>query len=146
MAKEGIYQTSNYFKKIDLFQWGEFTSHAGLKLNWKIECDAISKEEWKCLAQIIREKETRNWRKAEGIPRGGLPLAYELDKFSTKDLNDPVLICDDIWTTGASFNEYLGERYPSWLQDKSSYIKWVIFARGTTYAEQNSVKSLFSMR
>jgi len=132
--------------RVDLFQWGEFTSHAGLKLNWKIECDAISKEEWKCLARIIREKETRNWCRAEGIPRGGLPLAQELDKFSTRSNDDPVLICDDIWTTGTSFKEYFKDHYPNWHLKKDRYIKWVVFARGITYAEQNSVKSLFSMR
>jgi hypothetical protein len=127
--------------EINLFQWGKFTSHAGLELNWKIECDAISKEEWKCLARIIREKETKNWCRAEGIPRGGIPLAQELDKFSTRSNSDPVLICDDIWTTGTSFNDYIQEHYPNWLQAQG--IKWVIFSRGMTH---DGVKSLFSMR
>ena len=38
---------------MNLFQNGDFTSHAGLPLTWKIECDAITESEWQCLAQII---------------------------------------------------------------------------------------------
>ena len=37
----------------ELFQLGDFTSHAGLPLKWKIECDAINNYEWDCLATMI---------------------------------------------------------------------------------------------
>ena len=39
----------------DLFTAGDFISHAGLPLKWKIECDAIRPEEWDCLAQMIMD-------------------------------------------------------------------------------------------
>ena len=29
-----------------LFTEGDFISHAGLPLSWKLECDAISSDEW----------------------------------------------------------------------------------------------------
>ena len=40
---------------IDLFQKEDFKSHAGLDLTWKIEMDALSFEEWKCIAHMIME-------------------------------------------------------------------------------------------
>ena len=39
----------------DLFEVGDFTSHAGLPLAWKIECDAIRPEWWKGLARMIMD-------------------------------------------------------------------------------------------
>ena len=39
----------------NLFTAGDFISHAGLPLKWKIECDAIRPEEWDCLAQMIMD-------------------------------------------------------------------------------------------
>ena len=38
-----------------LFQIGDFISHAGLPLKWKIECDAISKSGWDALACMIMQ-------------------------------------------------------------------------------------------
>ena len=39
---------------IDLFQKINFISHAGLPLTWKIECDAISPDEW-IAEEVIRK-------------------------------------------------------------------------------------------
>ena len=36
---------------IDLFQKVDFKSHAGLDLTWKIEMDALSRDEWECIAE-----------------------------------------------------------------------------------------------
>ena len=44
---------------IDLFQTVDFISHAGLPLTWKIECDALSDDEWKTIAKMIREYEVK---------------------------------------------------------------------------------------
>ena len=38
---------------MDLFQSVNFKSHSGLNLTWKIECDALDKEEWQCIARMI---------------------------------------------------------------------------------------------
>jgi len=126
---------------MDLFQHGEFKSHSGLMLNWKIECDALSEKEWDCLAAMIMEREKTPFKRVEGIPRGGLPLAKALSKYATNNENDRVLICDDIWTTGGSFKEYIGKHYPNWLQAQG--LKWVIFSRAMT---TDGVKALFTMR
>ena len=44
-----------YLTSANLFTSGDFISHAGLPLKWKIECDAIRPEEWDCLAQMIMD-------------------------------------------------------------------------------------------
>ena len=120
----------------DLFQKIDFISHAGLPLTWKIECDAISPNGWIALAHIIREFESRNWRYAIGIPRGGVALGKALDKYSTNNSNDPVLIVDDVYTTGKSFKDYKNN-FPN-----EEVLQWCVFARKPT---ENGVKALFTM-
>ena len=46
---------------IKLFQIGDFISHAGFKLPWKIECDALSKDEWRALALMIMDYQKRHF-------------------------------------------------------------------------------------
>jgi len=38
---------------MDLFQRVDFISHAGIPMSWKIECDAISNDEWIAIAKMI---------------------------------------------------------------------------------------------
>jgi len=38
---------------MDLFQEQDFISHAGIPISSKIECDAISTDEWAALAKMI---------------------------------------------------------------------------------------------
>ncbi len=113
-----------YRTSANLFESGEFISHAGLKLNWKLECDAIKPEEWHVLAKMIKEYEHQPWQKAVGIPTGGWALGNALDKYSTGNPNDPILIADDVYTTGTSFREYMIEHYPD-----DETICWAVFAR-----------------
>lgn len=120
-----------------LFQIGDFISHAGIKLSWKIECDAISLEEWDCLAMMIHSYEPQPWRKAVGIPRGGVPLGNALDKYSTGNENDPLLIADDVYTTGTSFKEFKQQHYSN-----DATLQWCAFAR---QPPTGKVKSLFTL-
>ena len=122
---------------IKLFQIGDFISHAGLKLPWKIECDALTKDEWRALALMIMDYQKRPFSRAVGIPRGGIPLAEALDEYSTRSIDDPVLIADDVYTTGTSFKQFVFENYPN-----SEIIQWCVFARTPP---QNGVKALFTM-
>ena len=119
-------------KKMDLFQSVDFKSSAGLDLKWKIECDAISDDEWKCIATMIMER-TRPFKNVVGIPRGGIKLAQELDKYSTGYYHDPVCIVDDVLTTGSSMEKYREELEKNRSKDEpmiSRPIGWVVFARG----------------
>jgi hypothetical protein len=120
-----------------LFDDEEFISHAGLKLGWKIEMDALYTDDWRCLAKMIMEYENRPFRKAVGIPRGGVRLGEMLNKHSTGNPDDPVLIVDDVYTTGTSFKEFIAENYPN-----DNVICWTVFARDVI---SGNINALFQM-
>ena len=124
----------------NLFTSGDFISHAGLPLKWKIECDAIRPEEWETLAQMIMEYETMPFREVSGIPTGGMALASALDKYKSPDADDFVLVVDDVWTTGMSMKDHIKENYPSYIKAKVK--KWVVFARRPP---DDGTKALFTM-
>ena len=124
---------------MNLFQKIDFTSHAGLPLTWKIECDALTKDDWKGLARMIMDIETRSFGSVEGIPRGGLPLARALRPYATEG---PPMIVDDVYTTGKSFDDYCYEHYRTMSFNYNP--KWVIFARGEVKS-QSGVRALFTM-
>ena len=127
---------------MDLFQKKTFTSHSGLELKWKIECDAISDAEWDCFATMILDYQKQPFCKVEGIPRGGLKLAERLQPYATGDSSHQVMIVDDVYTTGGSFKEYVDTNYPNWLLAMG--IKWVVFARKQIPRIEN-INALFTM-
>ena len=110
-----------------LFQEEDFIGHSGGQLHWKIEMDALEDEEWKCIARMIMEIETRPFCSAIGIPRGGLKLSVYLNDYSTQDENDPYLICDDVLTTGGSMNYFVDQYFRN--RKPQGYFGWVVFAR-----------------
>ena len=136
---QGLKRQSNM---IDLFQQSNFKSHAGLDLTWKIECDAISDAEWDCFAKMIVEIETRQFSEVLGIPRGGIKLQNALQKYVSGNCADPVLIVDDVWTTGTSFREFTEIGIIQSLTEDKGWFGWCIFAR--TLASHN-VTALFQM-
>lgn len=87
-----------------LFEKKTFTSHSGLPLTWKMECDALTEEDWSCLAFLISEQ--FKFYKVIGIPRGGLALARHLEKY-TDPQADYLLLVDDVLTTGGSMTDML---------------------------------------
>ena len=88
---------------MNLFIKEDFISHAGLPLAWKVECDALSDSDYEALAKIVSEKIT--FRAVRGIPRGGIPFEKALKQYCTNDPADPLLIADDVYTTGTSMRE-----------------------------------------
>ena len=120
-----------------LFVEEDFIGHSGGELHWKIECDAITSPEWKCIARMIFERERRPFQAAIGIPRGGVELGRWLNEYSTQNPEHPYLICDDVLTTGGSMDEYKEEHF----NGKESF-GWVVFARKQP---QPWVKALFQM-
>ena len=122
-----------------LFQKVDFKSHSGLNLSWKIECDEISKKEWKCLAEMIMDYEKRPFQAALGIPRGGIILGTYLNEYSTQNIEDPYLIVDDVLTTGGSMDDFVNSYFRN---RKPNYFGWVVFARNKP---QHWVKALFQM-
>ena len=109
---------------MNLFDCGEFVSHSGKLLSWKIDCDALSDGDIKTVAEIIAGKV--DFSIVEGIPRGGLRLAEAL-KLYEKSESYKYLIVDDVCTTGSS----LEERKARELSIPSDRIVgYVIFNRG----------------
>jgi hypothetical protein len=84
-----------------LFKCGSFKLHSGQMSGWKIDCDALIKEDWETLAFIAREL-MLPFGSTYGIPKGGTLLANLMEPFCTKG---PMLICDDVLTTGKSMEE-----------------------------------------
>lgn len=126
-----------------LFQDGDFKSHAGLPLKWKLECDAITDDEWRCLAKMVMDYQERPFYKAVGIPRGGLKFAEAMNEYASGNEEDSIMICDDVFTTGTSFKEFINENYPMWSAGQG--FRWVVFARRPCYEHPHHVRALFTM-
>jgi len=128
---------SFHVREKHLFVEEDFIGHSGGELHWKIECDAITSPEWKCIARMIFERERRPFQAVIGIPRGGVELGKWLNEYSTQNPEHPYLIVDDVLTTGGSMNEYREEHF-----DEKESFGWVVFARKQP---QPWVKALFQM-
>lgn len=89
-------------KPLTLFKTEEFISHAGLRLDWKIECDALTDEDLATLAKV-GAKMVGEFGSVYGIPSGGLKFAKALHQYITP--GGPRLIVDDVLTTGKSMKE-----------------------------------------
>ena len=105
-----------------LFRLEDVVLHSGRRSDWRIDCDALTTEDWDCLAYMAMER--LGWPKIYGVlgvPRGGLPLAHALDRYITGN-EGPLLLVDDVLTTGGSMRAML-DRHP----DSRGL---VVFARG----------------
>ena len=103
----------------NLFKQGEFISHSGLMLADKIDCDALSNDDWNALADWFYVHIPSSFSKVVGVPTGGLKLAKALEPYAKEGAG--VLICDDVLTTGKSMEE-MRQKYPG-------AIGVVVFAR-----------------
>lgn len=90
-----------------LFVTADFTSHAGLQLAWKVECDAMDERDWATLAGIT-SKFVR-FGEVEGVPRGGLRFALAMKRYATKG-DRGLLIVDDVFTTEVSMEQHRAGR------------------------------------
>ncbi len=107
---------------MNLFQLGKFISHSGDELDWKIECDGLSIDDWKCLAFIASQK-LPPFRDVVGIPRGGLVFARQLAEYA-KPSHSLTIYADDVYTTASSLLKSVGNRM--------DVIGCVAFARNPT--------------
>lgn len=105
-----------------LFELKSFGGAAGIRLPWKIECDALTDEDWETIAAIAAPK-LPPFRTTVGVPTGGHKLAIALDRYSSND--GPYLIVDDVWTTGKSMRAIVGS-----LTGGLHWNGFVAFARG----------------
>src|SRR4051812_8650611 len=82
-----------------LFQYGEFTLASGQTAHWKIECDALTDDDWECLAQLLAKR--YSFSEVHGVPTGGDKLAGLLQHYVKPYVRNS-LIVDDVYTTGGS--------------------------------------------
>ena len=125
--------------KNGLFQAVDFKSHSGLDLNWKIECEALSDDEWFTISKMIMEL-TPPFQLAVGIPEGGIQLGELLNEHATGNEKDPICIVDDVLTTGESMEHFLSQYWRN--RRPFTAIGWVVFARVQT---PDWVQALFQM-
>ncbi len=85
-----------------MFKDGDFTSHSGLVLPWKIECDKLTDADWSWAAKLISQH--FDFRDVHGVPKGGTKLAQALGRYIDPQ-GDVFLIVDDVLTTGASMEQ-----------------------------------------
>ncbi len=117
---------------MNLFQKVDFISHSGKPLDFKIECDALTDNDWECIAYLISKK--FEWCKVFGVPEGGNKLANALMKYSRPPsmtvAHKYYLLVDDVFTTGGSMvneRKRLDEEEHIWAEDVKGI---VLFARG----------------
>ncbi len=108
-----------------LFKSGEFTSHSGLTLPFKISCGSLTNDDIGCIAEYIATR--CEFGVALGIRRGGTRLAEALDPYAVQEAPFNVLVVDDVLTTGASMAEFKDNLPPQVHPD--DVIGWVMFAR-----------------
>lgn len=127
-------------KRKTLFRWGEFTSHSGVKLPFKIDCDVLSDADIIGIANYIRSK--ARWTVTYSISSGGDRLAEELLK--RESLSRKVIIVDDVLTTGASMEKQKAQllKEPHNGIKEKDVIGWVIFARSKP---PNWINAVFTM-
>lgn len=90
-----------------LFSTGRYQLNSGVISPWIIDCRALSEYDWEALALIAMEKFKLDFYDSEGIPRGGTALSKAMYKHKSNRLGHAkILICDDVYTTGASMREY----------------------------------------
>ncbi len=92
----------------NLFQRINFTSHSGKRLTWKIECDALTDDDWATLALIYMESSPAPFGFVFGVPSGGGRFADALRQYADAE-SESVLVVDDVLTTGASICDLIAK-------------------------------------
>lgn len=107
-----------------LFNSGKFTLHSGQTADFKIDCDALSDEDWYALGEQLARR-LPSYSAVVGIPTGGIKLAGVMKQWTSPNKNDPILIVDDVLTTGVSMSQMRVQR-----RGQVDAIGAVVFARG----------------
>jgi hypothetical protein len=85
-----------------------FTRASGQIAHYKIEEEGLSAEEIETAAMLIADA-VGPFFSVLGVPRGGIRLQNALEKYRTEFFLNPMLIVDDVWTTGGSMKRFIEE-------------------------------------
>lgn len=125
---------------MSLFRNEPFVSAAGRSLGWKIECDALTDDDWKCVAAIVGLR--MRFERVHGVPSGGRPFAEALRPYCTPNTRR-LLIVDDVFTTGKSITQFMNELTEDWRPPYDWKVQGlVLFARAPTPAWVEAVWQL----
>jgi hypothetical protein len=94
------------WRMTNLFQLATVRLHSGEESCFKIDCDALTDQDLDCVAALLAMR-LPPFGKVEGVPRGGLRLAEKMWRYAG---TGPLLIVDDVVTTGASMEAHRGRR------------------------------------
>ena len=86
---------------MSLFSKGDFTLHSGRATSWRINCEALTDDDLEALAHLAAHM-TPDFGDVYGVPNGGIRFAHAMWKYRTAG---PLLIVDDVYTTGQSMRE-----------------------------------------
>lgn len=129
---------------MDLFLQTSLVLHSGQCADFKIECDALSDNSVAALAYKISQK--LEFSRVFGIPRGGLRLSDALEKYCSSDLKKPILLVDDVLTTGTSMNEARIKLAKEIGKVPNDIVGVVIFDRSTIFIPNRYwIHSIFKM-
>lgn len=118
----------------NIFLKGDVILSSGQKSDFKIDCDGLSDDDIKCIAYLISKN---IWFKdVIGVPTGGIRLQNELKQYAIDDHTLPLLICDDVVSTGKSMEKLRLE------SNQDNVVGVAIFARGK---HPSWIKSIFKM-
>lgn len=90
-----------------LFNLRPTTLSSGRPSSWIIDCTALTKDDWAWAAAEIA-RWSGEFSSVEGVPQGGLCLAEALKPYTSA--RGPLLIVDDVLTTGESMTAHRGKR------------------------------------
>ena len=113
--------------EMTLFKRGNFTSHSGIELPYKIECDALTDDDIECVAEYIASKMDCRFM-VQDIAQGSCRLATALEKHERCDAPFVILLVDEVLLTPSSMKMAKDAQPPQ--VHKDDIIGWVIFARG----------------
>lgn len=105
-----------------LFVKEPVTLSSGLQSHYKIECDVLTGRDWVGLGYIAHIRFNIRFSQALGVPHGGLALAHVMQYYYATETG-PILVVDDVLTTGASMERMLAEQ-------PDDAVGLVAFARG----------------
>lgn len=120
-----------------LFQRGNFILHSGEYSEFKIDADALTDDDIETIACLINENLPLNFSSVEGVPTGGLRLAKAMEKYIYTKSIGPILIVDDVYTSGASMEKQKAGR--------ENVMGAVIFARNKPEPWIISFLTLFAL-
>jgi len=105
-----------------LFESGNFKLHSGDETWWRINLEFLKNESLETIAKWAYHHVVK-FKAVEGVPTGGERLAKFLEPYVAPDelIDYPLLIVDDVLTTGESMELHRANRYA---------IGFVVFARG----------------